>query len=353
MAEIIANPAAVAAATTTAPTVEPLESPQKAAALIVALGTDKASKLYKYLGADDVEKLTLEVARMGHLEAAQVEDVLDEFYKTCLTQKVVSDGGMEYARAVLEKAYGESTANELLGKVTKYLKNRSFEFIAKTDSKNLYSILQHERPQTIALVLSYAEAEMAAQVIGELPEDKRIKVVENIAQMESASPEAIKLVENQLRKQFDNILTTDFTTIGGIDYIADVMNHMDRSNEKFIFDKMGEENPELAESIRKKMFVFEDILGMDDRSIQRFIRDCDMKDIVYALKNASPEMSQLFYSNMSSRMAETIQSDLEVTINVRLKDVEEAQQRIVSLIRGLDEAGELIIGKGGKDDIIA
>lgn len=170
--------------------------------------------------------------------------------------------------------------------------------------------------------------------------------------MESASPEAIKLVESQLRKKFDNILTTDYTTIGGVDYIADVMNHMDRSNEKFIFDEMGKINPELAETIRKKMFVFEDILGMDDRSIQRFIRECDMKDIVYALKNASPEMSSLFYQNMSTRMAETIQSDLEVTVNVRLRDVEEAQQRIVNLIRRLDEAGELIISKGGKDDIV-
>lgn len=332
--------------------IQPLTSPQKAAALIVALGTDKASKIYKYLSADDVEQLTLEVAKLGHLETEQTEEVLDDFYKSCLTQKVVTDGGMEYARAVLEKAYGEATANELLGKVTKFLKNRSFEFIQKTDSKNLYSVLQYERPQMIALVLSYADSDLAAQVIAELPEEKRIKVVENIAQMESASPEAIKLVEMQLRKQFDNILTTDYTTIGGVDYIADVMNHMDRSNEKFIFDKMGEENPELAETIRKEMFVFEDIMGMDDRSIQRFIRDCDMKDIVYALKNASPEMASLFYSNMSSRMAETIQSDLEVTINVRLKDVEEAQQRIVNLIRRLDESGELIISKGGKDDII-
>lgn len=330
-----------------------LSPPQKAAALVVALGTEKASKLYKYLSAEDVEKLTVEVARLGHLEADQTESVLDEFYKTCLTQKVVTDGGMEYARAVLEKAYGEATANELLGKVTKYLKDRSFSFIQKTDSKNLYSILQHERPQMIALVLSYAEPERAAEVIAELPEDKRIKVVENVARMESASPEAIKLIETQLRKQFDNLLTTDYTTIGGVDYIADVMNHMDRSNEKFIFDKMGEEDPELAESIRKKMFVFEDIMEMDDRSVQRFIRDCDVKDLVYALKNASEELAALFYKNMSTRMAETIQSDLEVTINVRLRDVEEAQQRIVNLIRKLEDQGELIISKGGKEDIIA
>ena len=329
-----------------------LTSEQKAAAVIVALGADKASKVYKYLGEDEVEKLTVEVAKLGHLDADQSDAALDDFYKTCLTQKVVTDGGLEYARSVLEKAYGEATANELLSKVTKYLKNRSFEFIRKTDSKNLYSMLQHERPQTIALILSYTDSEQAAQVIAELPEDKKIPVVECIARMESASPEAIKLVESQLRHKFDNILTTDYTVIGGVDYIADVMNHMDRSNEKAIFDEMGKDDPELADTIRKKMFVFEDILTMDERSIQRFIRDCDMKDIVYALKNATEEMSDLFYRNMSSRMAETIQSDLEITVNVRLRDIEEAQQHIVNTIRRLEDAGELIINKGGKDDIV-
>ena len=329
-----------------------LTSEQKAAAVIVALGADKASKVYKYLGEEEVEKLTVEVAKLGHLDADQSDAALDDFYKTCLTQKVVTDGGLEYARSVLEKAYGEATANELLSKVTKYPKNRSFEFIRKTDSKNLYSMLQHERPQTIALILSYTDSEQAAQVIAELPEDKKIPVVECIARMESASPEAIKLVESQLRHKFDNILTTDYTVIGGVDYIADVMNHMDRSNEKAIFDEMGKDDPELADTIRKKMFVFEDILTMDERSIQRFIRDCDMKDIVYALKNATEEMSDLFYRNMSSRMAETIQSDLEITVNVRLRDIEEAQQHIVNTIRRLEEAGELIINKGGKDDIV-
>ena len=318
----------------------------------MALGADKASKVYKYLGEEEVEKLTVEVAKLGHLDADQSDAALDDFYKTCLTQKVVTDGGLEYARSVLEKAYGEATANELLSKVTKYLKNRSFEFIRKTDSKNLYSMLQHERPQTIALILSYTDSEQAAQVIAELPEDKKIPVVECIARMESASPEAIKLVESQLRHKFDNILTTDYTVIGGVDYIADVMNHMDRSNEKAIFDEMGKDDPELADTIRKKMFVFEDILTMDERSIQRFISDCDMKDIVYALKNATEEMSDLFYRNMSSRMAETIQSDLEITVNVRLRDIEEAQQHIVNTIRRLEEAGELIINKGGKDDIV-
>ncbi len=326
---------------------------QKAAVVIAALGADNAARVYKYLTEEEVEKMTLEVARLGHVDTETTEGILDEFYQTCMTQKVVTDGGIEYARAVLERTYGESVANELLKKMTKYLKNRSFDFISKMDTKNLYSVLQRERPQAIALILSYAEPSQAAGLIAELPDQKRIKVVEAIAQMESASPEVVRLIETQLQKKFDSILTTDFTTVGGIDYIADVMNNMDRSNEKFIFDEMGKNNPVLAEEIRKKMFVFEDILLMDNHSIQRFIRDCDAKDVVYALKNASPEILQAFFSNMSTRMAESIQSDLEITFNVRLRDVEEAQQRIVGLIRSLEEKGELIIGKGGgKDDVI-
>ncbi len=329
-----------------------LDPAQKAAAIIVAIGAENASKIYKYLTEEEVEKLTVEIAKLGRIDAYETEQILDDFYKSCLTQKVVTDGGVEYARSVLEKAYGETTANELLKKVTKFLKNRPFEFIRKTDTKSLFSVLQHERPQTIALILSYTDVEQTAELIAGLPERKRIQVVESIAKMESASPEAIKIVEAELRKRFDSILTTDYTSVGGVDYIADVMNHMDRGNEKYIFDEMSKNNPELTEVIRKKMFIFEDILTMDSRSIQRFIRDCDMKDIVYALKNAGPEITNLFYSNMSTRMADSVRADLEITTNVRLKDVEEAQQRIVSLIRTLEEQGELIISKGGKDDII-
>ena len=327
---------------------------QKAAAVVVSLGADKASKIYKHLSESDIEKLTIEVAKLGHVSPEQMEAVLDEFYKTCLTQKVVTDGGMEYARAVLEKAFGESTAQTLLDKLAKSMKTRPFEFIRKSDVKNLFSFLQHERPQTIALILSYADPDQASFVISELPKEKQIKVVEAIAKMESASPEAIKIVEASLKKRFESVLTTaDFTTIGGIDYIAEVMNNMDRANEKFIFDELGKENEELAETIRKKMFVFEDIVSMDNRSIQRFIRECDVKDIVYALKGSDQNIKDLVFANVSSRMAESIRSDLEVTVNVRLRDVEEAQQRIVAVIRRLEEAGELIIVKSSKDEIIA
>ncbi len=331
---------------------KPLAYEQKAAAVVAALGVDAAAEVYRYLSQEEVEQLTLEVAKLNHLNSDQTEEVLEEFYRSCMTQKVVTDGGMEYARAVLERTYGEAVAMELLAKTTKFLKGHSFDFLNRMDAKHIYAALQRERLQATALVLSYIEPDKAASLIAELSEDKRIKVVERIAKLESASPEIVKIVEAQLLKRFDKILNSEVTTIGGIDYVADVMNYMDRSNEKFIFEEMGKENPELADSIRKKMFVFSDILSMDDRSVQRFIRDCDTKDLVYALKNAGKELSELFFSNMSARMAETIQSDIEVTFNIRLRDVEEAQQKIVNLIRKLDEEGEIMIGKGGKDDVV-
>ncbi len=330
-----------------------LTQEQKAAAVIVSLGVDKASKLYKHLGQEDLERLTVEIARLGHIEAETTETVLDEFYKECLTQKVVTDGGIEYARTVLEKAFGEETANTLLQKVSKSLKVMPFAFLSKTNSKNLFSILQHERPQTIALVLSYVEPTQAADVIVMLPDEMKLRVVTNIAKMDSASPEAIKLVEAEMQKKFSTILTTDFTHVGGVDYIAEVMNNMDRSNEKSIFEGLNREDEELSAEIRKKMFVFEDILTMDARSIQRFLRDCDQKDLVLALKGTTAEVANVILANVSSRMAENIKSDLEITVNVRLQDVEEAQQRIVQIIRTLEDRGEVVIMKGGKGDIIA
>lgn len=326
---------------------------QKAAAVVIAIGAERASKIYKFLNDEDLEVLTFEVAKLRHITSEQTEQVLDEFYKLCLTQKVVTEGGMEYAKNVLEKAFGVQAASALLDRVTKSLQTRSFDFIRKTDGKNLLTILQHERAQTIALVLSYARADQASAVIAELPKNKRIKVVECIAKMDSASPETIKAVESILEKKFSSVLSVDFAQIGGVDYIADIMNTMDRSNEKFIFDELAKKDAKLADDIRKRMFVFEDIIILDSRSIQKFLREVESQDLVYALKGANAEVSEVIFSNMSSRMAETVKSDLEVVYNVRIRDVEEAQQRIVAVIRRLEEEGELVIAKGGKDEVIA
>ena len=326
---------------------------QKAAAVIISLGTDKASQLYQYMSPEDVEQLTLEVAKLGYLDSDMTEDVLTEYYQMCMTNKAVTEGGLEYARAVLEKAYGQQTADSLLEKVTKSLKNREFSFLNKADEKSLYAALQHERPQTIALVLSYVDAEKSAAVIEELDEERQVKVVENIAKMESASPTAVKIIEAEMEKKFSSLMTTNNVKVGGVDYVADIMNNLDRSSEKNIFDRLSSYNEDLADEIRKRMFVFEDIITMDDRSVQRFVRDCDPRDLVLALKGANSDVANKIFSNMSTRMAQSIREDLEVITNVHIRDVEDAQQRIVGIIRDLEERNELIILKGGKDDIIA
>ena len=329
---------------------KPLDTKQKAAVVVVSLGADKASQIYKYLSEEDIEDLTFEVAKMGKTTNAQVESALDEFYKLCLTHKMMTDGGLDYARDVLEKAFGESTARSLLEKVSKTLQSRPFNFFMKGDPQALLSLLQHERPQVIALIMSYMDAEQAAKVLEQLPENKRIPTVEAMARMDRVSPEAIAIVEEEMKRKFATIITSeDNMNLGGIDFVADIMNNVDRSNERRIFEELDKTNPELCQSIKDKMFVFENILDMDDRSVQRFIRDCDAKDVVFALKNASEEMKSLFFSNMSKRMAETVKGDLETTTNVRLKDVEEAQQRIVNIIRQLEESGEVIISKGGDE----
>lgn len=332
-----------------------LTAEQKAAAVVVFLGADNASRIYKYLDEDDIEKLTVEVAKLGNLKSDEMTDILDEFYKMCLTQKVITDGGLEYARSVLEKAFGEATASALLQKMARSLESKSFDFLRKIEVKDLVTVLQYERKQIIALILAYLDSDQSAAVIESLPREKRIAVVEAIAKMESASPEAIKIVEAELRKKFSGFLTTGgHTELGGIDYVAEIMNNMNRGNEKLIFDELGRKDANLAESIRKKMFVFEDISMLDNRAIQRFLRECDAKDLVFALKGVSDQnLSTLIFANMSSRMAESIRADLEITSNVRLRDVEEAQQRIVNVIRRLEDEGELVISRGGKDEVIA
>lgn len=353
MSEAATTQAASAPATPPPPREIPLTKSQKAAAVIVSLGAEKASHIYQYMEPEDVELLTLEVAKLGYIDAYTTESVLNEFHQVCLTNKAVTEGGLEYARAVLEKAYDAQTADALLDKVTKSLKNREFAFLNKADERSLYSALQHERSQTIALVLSYVDPMKASSVIEELDPDRQMRVVECIANMESASPAAVKIIEQEMEKKFSNLMATNNVKVGGVDYVAKIMNNLDRASEKSIFDRLQDHNEDLAEEIRKRMFVFEDIIGMDDRSVQRFVRDCDPKDLVLALKGSNADVQRKIFANMSARMAQTIQDDLEITTNVRLKDAEEAQQRIVGIIRSLEERNELIILKGGKDDVIA
>lgn len=330
-----------------------LSGAQRAAAVIVSLGAEKASQIYKFMEPEEVEQLTLEVAKLGFLDSKQTEEILAEFSQMCHTNKAVTEGGLEYARAVLERAYGEQAADELLSKVTKALKNRQFSFMNKADARFLFSTLQNERPQTIALVLSYLDVEKSADIVSQLEEDKQVQVIECMAKIDTVSPTAVKIVEAEMNKKFSTMTASSNVKVGGIDFVAGVVNNLDRASEKNIFDGLNDTNQELADEIRKRMFVFEDIITMDDRSVQRFVRDCDPRDLVLSLKAANAEVANKLFANMSTRMAQSIQDDLEITTNVRLKDVEAAQQRIVGIIRDLEEKNEIIIIKGGKGDIIA
>lgn len=335
------------------PDIQELTPVQKAAIVITSIGAENAAHVYKRLSDEEVEKLTFEVSSLPYMDINQVDAVLNEFYELCLTQKVITEGGIDYARSVLEKAYGAEMAQKLMEKVSKSMQTKAFEFVRKSDYKNLLAIIQNEHPQTIALVLSYVNSEQASAVLQELPREKRVEVVERIAKMESASPETVKAIESTLERKFAAVVSMDLTEVGGINYVADVLNKVDRGTEKYIFDELSARDPALVEEIKKKMFVFEDILSLDSMSIQRFIRDVETKDLAIAIKGSNAEVAATLYANMPQRMQESIQQEIEYLHNVRMRDVDEAQQRIVGIIRHLEEEGELVIGKGGEDEIIA
>ena len=320
---------------------EALTSAQKAAIIISSIGTENASEVFKHFSDEEVEQITLEIARMNYYPMEVVDSVLNEFYELCLTQKVISEGGVEYARDILEKAFGPQTAQALFEKITKQFQTKAFAFVRKADYKNLLAMVQNEHPQTIALILSYARSDQASAILSELPKKTRIDVVERMAKMDRASPDVVKSIERTLEKKFDNLVTADTTEVGGIDYVAEVMNNVDRATEKYIFDELTLRDPKLADDIRSKMFVFEDIVTLDNS-----------KDLAVAIKGSTPEVAECIYANMSTRMRESVQTDVEYLHNVRMRDVEEAQQRIVSIIRRLEDEGTLVISKGGKEDEI-
>ncbi len=326
---------------------------QRAALIITAVGTENAADIYKHLSDDEVEKLTLEVSSLPFIESSTVDAVLDEFYELCLTEKVMTDGGVDYARNVLEKAFGKEAADRLMSKIANKMKSKSFEFIRKSDYKSLLSIVQNEYPQTIALILSYSTPDQASAVLSELPKEKRVDVVERMAKMDSTSPETIRAIESMLERKFSSVVSMDSNEVGGINFVADVLNKVDRANEKFIFDELSARDTALADEIKKKMFVFEDITSLDSMAIQRFIRECETKDLAVAIKGSNATVASTLYANMPQRMQESIQQEIEYMHNIRMRDVEEAQQRIVGIIRHLEEEGQLVISKGGDDEIIA
>ncbi len=325
---------------------------QKAAILFIIVGPERASKVFKFLKEDEVEQLTLEIANTKNITPSVKDEVLDEFYEVCLAQQYVTEGGISYANDLLEKSFGTEKAREIIGKLTDSLQVRPFEFVRKTDPSQLLNFIQDENSQTIALILSYLSASQAATIVSALSPDKQADVAKRIAQMDRTSPDTIRDVEHVLERKLASLVNQDYTIAGGVDAIVEILNTVDRGTEKHIMETLEIEEPELADEIRRKMFVFEDILSLDDRSIQRVLREVDNNELATALKSANEEVQTVIFNNLSKRLVAMIKDDMDFMGPVRLKDVEEAQQKIVNIIRKLEDSGEIVISRGGGDEIV-
>ena len=325
---------------------------QKAAILLIALGPERSANVFKHLKEEEIEELTLEIANTRNITPKLKDEVISEFYQVCLAQQYIAEGGINYAKELLEKSFGADKAMDVIGKLTASLQVKPFEFIRKTDASQLLNFIQDEHPQTIALILSYLSASQSALILSALPPDRQADVARRIAIMDRTSPEVIKEVEKVLESKLSSLVNQDYTIIGGVDAVVEILNTVDRGTEKHIMETLELEEPELADEIRKKMFVFEDILLLDDRAIQRVLRDVDNGDLATALKGSNEEVQNAIFNNLSKRLAAMIKEDMEFMGPVRMKDVEEAQQKIVNVIRKLEDSAEIVISRGGGDEIV-
>ena len=325
---------------------------QKAAILLIVLGPERSSKIFKHLKDDEVEELTLEIANTRSITPQIKEDVTNEFYQVCLAQQYIAEGGIGYAKELLEKSFGEDKASDVIKRLTASLQVKPFEFARKADPPQLLNFIQDEHPQTIALILAYLSPQQSAMILSALPPDRQSDVTRRIAVMDRTSPDVIKEVERVLESKISNMVNQDYMVVGGVDSVVDILNTVDRGTEKNIMETLEIEEPELADEIRKKMFVFEDVLLLDDRAIQRVLRDVGNDDIAMALKGANEEVQNAIFNNLSKRLAVMIKEDMDFMGPVRMKDVEEAQQKIVNIIRKLEDGGEIVISRGGGDEIV-
>ena len=325
---------------------------QKAAILLIALGPERSALIFKHLKEEEIEELTLEIANTRSVTPQLKEEVIEEFYQVCLAQQYIAEGGIGYAKELLEKALGSDRAMDVISKLTASLQVKPFEFVRKTDPSQLLNFIQDEHPQTIALIMSYLSPAQSSLIISSLPPERQADVAKRIAVMDRTSPDIIKEVEKVLESKLSTLVNQDFAVIGGVDAVVEILNTVDRGTEKHIMETLEIEEPELADEIRKKMFVFEDILLLDDRAIQRVLRDVDNNDLAIAMKGSNEHVQTAIFNNMSKRLAVMIKEDMEFMGPVRMKDVEEAQQKIVNIIRKLEDSAEIVISRGGGDEIV-
>ena len=325
---------------------------QKAAIFLVTLGSEISSEIFKHLREDEIEALTFEIARLDTIESEERDKVLLEFKELMMAQDFISTGGIDYARELLEKSLGSQKAVDIINRLTSSLQVRPFDFIRRTDPAHLLNFIQQEHPQTIALILAYLEPQKASIILGSLPHESQSDVAKRIATMDRTSPETLREVERVLEKKLSTLSQEDYTSAGGVENIVEILNLVDRSTEKTIIESLEEEDPELAEDIKKRMFVFEDIVLLDDRAIQKVLREVDTAELAKALRGVEAEVQDKIYRNMSKRAASLLKEEMEYMGPVRLKDVEETQQKIVSIIRKLEDQGEIVVARSGEDEMV-
>ena len=325
---------------------------EKIAILMVALGNEIAAEVYKRLDETAIEIVTLEVANLRKVTPEQRLSVLKDAQEVLLAREYMARGGVDYARDILERALGPERAHNLLTRITASLQVRPFDFMRHTDAQQVLGFIQGEHPQTIALIMSYLEPAQAAGIIGGLPATMQAEVAKRIAQMDRITPEVLREVERVLERKLSTVMGQDFTLAGGIDAIVNIINNADRGTERNIMEHLEENDPELAEEIKRRLFVFEDIIKLDDRSLQRVLREVEMKELSLALKGATEELRSKFFKNMSKRASEMLKEDMDYMGPVRVKDVEESQQKVVNVIRALEDVGEIVISRGGEEDLV-
>jgi flagellar motor switch protein FliG len=325
---------------------------QKAAIFLVTVGSEVSSEIFKHLREDEIETLTFEIARLDAVEAEDRDRVLAEFQELMMAQDFITSGGIDFARELLEKSLGSQKAVDIINRLTSSLQVRPFDFIRRTDPTHLLNFIQQEHPQTIALIMAYLEPQKASIILSNLPHEVQSDVAKRIATMDRTSPEVLREVERVLEKKLSTLSSEDYTSAGGVESIVEVLNLVDRSTEKSIIESLEEEDPELAEEIKKRMFVFEDIVMLDDRAIQKVLREVDTAELAKALKSVDSEVQDKIYRNMSKRAATLLKEDMDYMGPIRMKDVEEAQQKIVSIIRKLEDQGEIVVARGTEDELV-
>jgi len=331
-----------------------LSGPEKAAALIVALGEERAGQIFRHLDDGEVETLSLEIAKSRKLSSDAVRDTITEAVESVLAEDYVAEGGVDYARNVLERSLGPVRAEEIIGRLAATIERRPFEFLRRTPAEQITVFLRNESPQTIALVVANLHTTLAAEVLSQLEADTQADVALRIALMNETRPEVVSEVESVMRQKLSNVIAQEYAAAGGVKSLADILNSADRPTERNVLDQLAERNGELAEEVRLLLFTFEDIVKLDDRSIQMVLKEVDQKDLAVALRGVPEEVAGRIFTNMSERGAELLREEIAYQPPQRKRVVEEAQGKVVGVIRRLEEAGAVVIsrGSGGEDAMV-